>query len=205
MAEQDQELVGRARSGDTDALTSLLRAHGPSVQSSLEIDRKWRSVLDVEDVMQVTYLEAFLRIDRLTGNDVKSFVAWLDTIARNNLRDAVRALNTQKRPNPDRRVTSKQEEDSAIALLEELAVTTSTPSRKVHREEAKQFLQRAIDRLPESYQEVVRRYELEGQPAAEVAKAMGKSRGAVFMIRARARERLAQLLGPISLYLNLSE
>ena len=42
---------------------------------------------------------------------------------------------------------------------------------------------------------VVRLYDIEGRSGPEVATTMGRSRGAVVMLRARAHDRLAELLG----------
>lgn len=60
----EEELVSRAVSGDEDALTTLLRRHGPGLRQQIapSIGAKWRPVLDADDVMQVTYLEVYLRI-----------------------------------------------------------------------------------------------------------------------------------------------
>ena len=193
-----------ARAGDADALTALLKEFGPRIESSVRIDPKWRSVLDVEDVMQVTYLEAFLQIKQLNASTVASFVAWLRTIGENNVRSAVAGLNSSKRPDPARRVTPRNADESMLALLEAVAVATTTPSRKVARKEASKWLNEAVRRLPESYRQVVTQYDLEGRTAQEVAKALGKSKGAVFMLRARAHTRLKDLLGPVSRYLSSS-
>lgn len=78
-------LEKRASNGDADALESLLEQHGPEVERKLTIGREWRSVLDPADVMQVTYLEAFLSIAQFDHGRADSFQAWLQRIAENNL------------------------------------------------------------------------------------------------------------------------
>ena len=62
----DEELVSRAVTGDEDALTTLLRRHGPALRHKIAptIGTKWQNVLDADDILQVTYLEVFLRIQR---------------------------------------------------------------------------------------------------------------------------------------------
>jgi RNA polymerase sigma factor (sigma-70 family) len=59
-------------------------------------------------------------------------------------------------------------------------------------------LRQALASLPAAYREVVERYELGGESAREVARGLGRSVGAVFMIRARAIKRLLELLGSVS-------
>src|SRR5262245_36824902 len=81
-----------AVAGDTHALSMLLRQHGPTVQNRLRIAAQWRTVLEPEDVMQVTYLEAFLQIRRFDLSRGTTFEGWLEHVAQNNLRDAVRGL-----------------------------------------------------------------------------------------------------------------
>ena len=64
--EDEQGLVERASGGDEDALCALLSYVGPIVRDRLKpkIGAQWRTSLDEDDVMQVTYLEAFLLIDQ---------------------------------------------------------------------------------------------------------------------------------------------
>src|SRR5262249_50421881 len=85
--------------------------------------------------------------------------------------------------------------DSAADLFEQLGVTTTTPSRHAARGERDTRLNAALDALPEDYAKVVRLYDLQGLPIAEVARQLGRSTGAVHMLPARAHDRLRPLLG----------
>lgn len=190
--------LAAAVKGDADALTELLNECAPQVERSLSISPEWRSVLEPADVMQVTFLEAFLRISQYDTTRAEPFRAWLQRIAENNLRDAIRSLQRLKRPQPAQRVALPAGADSTIGLFAELGVTTTTPSRYATRDERISRLNACLDALPEDYARVVRLYDLEGHPIAEVAAQMGRSPGAIHMLRARAHERLRQLLGPQS-------
>lgn len=194
----DQSLIRAAVTGDVNAMTELLHLHGPDVERSLDVGREWRAVLEPADVMQVTYLEAFIQITRYDAQRAEPFRAWLQRIAENNLRDAIRGLKRQKRPQPSKRVTAAGSSDSASDLYEQLGVTTTTPSRHVSREERLSQLDIALEALPDDYGRVVRLYDLQTLPIAEVSLKMGRSTGAVHMLRARAHDRLRQLLGPES-------
>ncbi|MBM4113022.1 MAG: sigma-70 family RNA polymerase sigma factor [Phycisphaerae bacterium] len=187
-------LVREATEGSADALSVLLERHGPEVTRRLEIDRQWRGQLDAEDVMQVTYLEAFLQIGRFDPSRAASFESWLLQIARHNLLDAVRGLGRRKLPQPRQRVHADGA-DSMNGLLELLGATTTTPSRVAGRAESASMLERAMSRLPTDYAAVVRLYDLEGRPIEEVAAAMRRSAGAVHMLRARAHDALREHLG----------
>lgn len=187
--------VRAAIAGDVEAMTELLDECAPEVERSLSIGREWRSVLEPADVMQVTYLEAFLRIGQYDPARAEPFRAWLQRIADNNLKDAIRGLKRQKRPQPANRVTLPSFAESAAALYAELGVTTTTPSRHASQEERVSRLNTVLDAMPEDYAKVVRLYDLEGLPIAEVAQRMGRGSGAVHMLRARAHDRLRSLLG----------
>src|SRR5262249_9828984 len=150
-------------------------------------------VLDAEDIMQVTYIEAFLDI-RSFDPERASFGTWLQRLAENNLRDAIKGLSAAKRPNPVRRAGEADPSQSYVDLLDILTADGGTPSRQAAAAEARQFLDAAIERLPPDYREVVRQYDIAGQPIGNVAGKMQRSEGAVFMMRARAHDRLRHLL-----------
>ena len=190
-----EQLASRAVAGDSDALIALLKECGPEVRSSLAIGQPWQAVVAADDVMQVTYMEAFLQIRHFTPRGPGSFLAWLRRIAENNLRDAVRELERDKRPDPRKRVDPPGGDDSATALYQLLGGTTSTPSRAAARREAIEALENAIGQLPPDYAKVVRLYDLDGCSGSEVASAMGRSVGAVKMLAARAHDRLQAILG----------
>jgi RNA polymerase sigma-70 factor (ECF subfamily) len=198
MGQCADELVARAVGGDADALGTLLEEYGPQVRQKLVISPAWQSALDSADVMQVTYMEAFLRIGQLATRDARGFAAWLTGLAQNNLRDAVKELKRRKRPDPRRRITAGPNEESYAVLLDAVGFTTHTASRSLAAREAQRLLEAAIARLPESYRKVVRLYDLESRPVNEVAERLQRSPGAVYMLRARAHDRLHELLGSTS-------
>lgn len=198
MSHDETNAIGRAAAGDADALRGLLARHGPQVWGEIDraIDARHRAIIDADDVMQVTYLEAFLQIERLAARDEAGFVAWLRRIAQNNLRDAIKEQGRQKRPPAALRVQRPATTDSSyITLVEHLGATTTTPSRHVAADEAARHIEAALRRLPEDYAQVVRAYDLAGASIADVAQALNRSPGAVHMLRARAHDRLRTLLG----------
>ena len=180
--------------GDNDALETLLRDVTPQVHARIasRIRPIWQSVLDVEDILQVTYLEAFLRIRDFEPKGDDAFLAWVTRIADNNLLDAIRALERAKRPPAERRVRPK--DDASVLLYEQVMRTTSTPSRHLARNEAHHALEQALQNLPADYAHVVRRSHLDEVPVGEVAKELKRSEGAVYMLCARALDRLGELL-----------
>lgn len=189
----ERELLLRAKAGDLDALAELLDRHGPAVRAAVrrQLSEAGRALLGEDDVLQVTYLEAFLRIAAFEGDTPASFGAWLGTIARHNLLDGLRALGREKRPDERRRVTG----DAAADLLAELSARATTPSRAAARSEAREMIEACLARLPADYVRVVRLVDLEGRSIPEAARALERSPGAVHMLRARAHQSLREKLG----------
>ena len=176
------ELLAKASAGDQKAAGELFSRHGPSVRERLayEIPKRFCSVLTADDVMQETYIDALLGIGGFVPRGDGSFESWLTTIAKNNLRNAIEALDAEKRGGDRKRIVPVNPDESVAALYELLGATSNTPSRQAATVEAKSIMQRAIEQLPEDHQKVVRMYDLERCPIEEVSAALGRRSGAVF-------------------------
>lgn len=205
MPSSADNLIHRAVAGDTDALSALLERHGPYVRRRVagQIPPRWRSVLSAEDVVQETYIDAFLDIGGFTpGVDGDSFVGWLITLAKRNLVDAIRMLEAEKRGGRRKRVKSRGTRASLADLYEQIGHSRSTPSQQLARKEAEVLLRRAVEQLPPAYRAVIEAYDLEEQPVDDVAAQLKRSAGAVFMLRSRAHRILHKYMGTASLYLS---
>jgi len=196
------DFVARAIQGDLDALRSLLQRHGPSLRPVLarEIPKRWQALLSADDVLQQTYADAVVAITTLQSTREASFAAWLETTARNNLRDAIKMLEAEKRGGNCHQIHFEPGDGSVHTLWELLAQRSTTPSRVVARQEAVAALKKAIAELPDGYARVVTLYDIEQRPVGEVARIMERGEGAVFMLRNRAHERLRDILGRASKY-----
>ncbi len=201
----EESLVHRAVSGDSDALAALLERHGPRIRRQIDraIPQRWRACISAEDVMQETYIDAFLDIGGFDPADgEEGFARWLATLAKRNLVDALRMLEAEKRGGKHRRVEPRGADGSFVALYEQLGHSRSTPSGHAARNERHACLQRAIEQLPPAYRTVVGMCDLGGRPVEEVAAALERSHGAVFMLLARAHRYLHKYMGTASLYLS---
>lgn len=195
----DDSLLRLAVSGNTEALGELLERTALQIRREIRIHNVWMSKLDADDVMQVTFLEAVLYIRRFDPDRSGSFSGWLLRIAENNVRDLTRLLGRQKRPPPERQVHPTPE-DSCHELIETLTATSQTPSRTVSLQESRELMELAISRLPRDYRRVVELYDLKSIPIEQVAETLNRSPGAVYMLRARAHDRLREILGSESRY-----
>ncbi|MFH1419381.1 MAG: RNA polymerase sigma factor [Planctomycetota bacterium] len=193
-----------AIAGDRDAIAQLLGDAAPALREGIagQIPARWRSVLSVDDVVQQTYVDAFLDIGRFIPQGPDGLVPWLMKIAKRNLLDAVRWLEAEKRGGARRRASAGNDVDSCVNLLTLLSSPGRTPSSDAARTEACRSLQRSIQNLPVIYQRVVQLYDLDGQSIEEVSEVLDRSPGAVFMLRARAIRRLNEMMGTASQYLS---
>ncbi|MHC5111064.1 MAG: RNA polymerase sigma factor [Planctomycetota bacterium] len=192
-----EESLRRAVDGDEVALGELLAAIDGPLRTQLcsKISDKFRSDFNEDDILQITYLEVFLRIAQFNARGIGSFRAWVLRIAENNLRDAIRGLNRERRPPKNKRLNPPGDADAHDSLIVSLAGSGSTPSRAYAQLEAKEVLEAAIGKLPEDYQTVVRLCDIDRLRLLDVAAKMGRSVGAIHMLRCRAHDRLAEILG----------
>lgn len=195
----DQDTVTAAIEGDADALRRALESCGPRLRSHFadRIARCYQAALGVDDVLQVTYIEAFLHIDRFRPDGPDSFFSWLRHIGENNLRDAIRALDADKRPDRRKQVSAAPNGDSYTSFLATISATGTTPTKNATREEAREILEAALADLPPPYAKAIRLCDLEERDIDDACVAFDppKSRGAVHMMRMRARDCLKALLG----------
>ncbi len=199
LKDSDERLLAQAARGDDAALRELLKRHGHKARAVVrgKIPLKYQVALDDDDVMQVAYLEAFLHFGRFEGRTAAAFVSWLQRIAHHVLLDALRGLDSRKRPDPSFRVTAQA---SCATFLDYLADSRGTPSHDAARDEAHAVVATLLDELPPDYAEVVRQCDIQSRDVQEVAGHMNRSPGAVHMLRARAHLRLRELMGSASKY-----
>ena len=120
--------------------------------------------------------------------------------SRSSSVDSMRARlrPTSKRGGDRKRVVASSPDNTASDLLVGLSRTWTTPSRHAAKNEVQSVLERAIEQLPEDYAQVVTLYDLEDRPIEEVARALNRSTGATYMLRARAHDRLHEIIGRTS-------
>ena len=198
MAESPAAERYRTALGQAQANLQVLAEAGPQVRPTSDgmISPQLRALLSTDDVMQQAYTDAFLSIQDFTYAGSESFTRWLTTLARRNGVDAIRALRAAKRGGRHERVQTHEE--SVASLLDIVTGVSATPSRFVAGNEARSALEAAIHQLPDVYAKVVRRLDLEGADVSDVASELNRSQGAVYMLRARAHDRLKGILGSAS-------
>jgi RNA polymerase sigma factor (sigma-70 family) len=137
----------------------------------------------IEDIYQEAVAEALASAEK--------FVAWMGTISR---RIIARSVARQRNGPAIMRIKGAQ--SSGAGVLEgHLPLHGHTPSSHVAQHERNNALSVAIQGLPEDYQRVLTLYKIQELPLDEVARRMGRSKGAVCRLVARAVVKLRRQLG----------
>lgn len=188
--------IARAMAGDEDALMELLQDHHAMLREQIAtlIPPSLRPLLDEDDILQDTYTEVFLDISSFTLG--ASFAAWLFTIARHNLLDAIRCHKTSKRggkqgyPMLPHFGTATHYTSS----LDSLPGSDKNPSDEAMQKETRAGVKELVNLLPQSYRDVLIAYDIQGVEAADAAAMLKCSQGALYMRRLRALRKLRKML-----------
>jgi RNA polymerase sigma-70 factor, ECF subfamily len=140
------ELLERARRGNSAAFTTLIRRHDRYLY------RVARSVVrdddEAEDVVQQTYLSAFTNIGEFRGH--ANLRTWLTRIALN---DALLRKRRHRSLVELGKIDTAEERSRSQAYLS--ALSNVTPEDEAASNQMRQLLERAIDDLPPAFRTVV--------------------------------------------------
>jgi RNA polymerase sigma-70 factor (ECF subfamily) len=179
MAASDRELLERWGAGDRAAGDALFERHFTG------LFRFFRSKVDdaaAEDLTQATFLACVAGRDRFRAES--SMRTYLFAIARKQL-----LMHYRKRSRNDR-----------VIVLDSVSVAElgGSPSEKLGASEEQRLLLSALRRIPVDFQIAIELYYWEGLAVAELAEVLEIAEGTVRSRLARARERLAAVMGDIA-------
>ncbi len=192
--EDSSHLAKQPAQSDGTDVERLLEQHLPAVRAFVRahMGQKLRARESSSDLVQSVCRELLTHQDRFQHPGENGFEAWLFTTARRKIANRARDFDRQKR-DVGREVGNLSE--SAVADLGAAYARMSSPSGKLLRAEEVARLEAAIDQLPAEHREVVTLAHLAGLSRAEIGVQMGKTEEAVRALLARAKARLAMLLG----------
>ena len=205
--DEQLRLIAQAVDGDRFALQQLLLVHGAWLSRHVvdKLPMVLRGTVDVEDILQQTYLQACRDIRTLSNRTVQSFSTWLRTVAENRIRDALRSMDRKKRQARRRDISAVRDgatTSSMADLVEMLSDRADTPGRCAVRHEAIQAVQVGVAGLCGEQREAIRLHCLEGRTLAETAATMNRTPGAVRGLLQRAKQELRDVLHRSSLWLD---
>jgi RNA polymerase sigma-70 factor (ECF subfamily) len=171
---EEQELVARAKLGETCAFESIYQMYHAAIAAS--IHAVTRNAHDTEEVMQDTFVTAFFKLHRFRGSG--SLEGWLRRIAINKCLDLFR-----KRKN--------------LAVLDLEASThqdDSTPLKDLQQSEFTHDFNEALCDMDPQTRDIFCLAVLERMPYAEIGRRQGVSVSAVKTRVFRARKQLQKSL-----------
>ncbi len=193
-----EELLRRSACGDGAARQELLARHRGRLRQmiAVHLDRRLLARLDPSDVVQEVLVEAHEKLDDYLKQPPLPFYPWLRQMAWQRLLKIHQHHHAQKRSvrreGPD---ILALPEESIGDLAERLVVSGTSPSKQLLREELRQRVRDALERLRERDREVLVLRYLEQLSLAEIAAVLGTTEGAIKTRHARALLRLQALLG----------
>jgi RNA polymerase sigma-70 factor (ECF subfamily) len=191
------QLVDAADRGSAEARGRLLERFRQRLAHMVKVrlDRRLAARVDPSDVVQEALLEAAARLDVYLRERPLPFYPWLRRIAWDRLADAHRRHLRASRRSIGREEPPALSGESVQALAERLlAPVSGGPSARLRRQERRDHVRAALDRLPERDREVLVLRHLEDLSTAEAAAVLGVSEGAVKVRLLRAVQRLRDLL-----------
>ena len=211
----------RASAGDADALQRLIvHCHDTLYQAVAQArSAAMAHRVEPDDVLQETYATAFRTLCSVPEDDAAAasgdcveaapprfentghLYKWLEAVALNQLRDVERALRRQKRDVAREQLVSARPGGSYPDLVHQLAAADPTPSREVAKAEAVAAVMSSLARLPANQRDVIRWRFIQGVSFAEIARRLGKSEDATYMLCHRGLKTLRGLLVSITRYL----
>lgn len=178
MVRQDDELISRAKQGDSEAWRELYQAHAGRLVVWLGTRPSRDAAVQSEDLAAEAWLTSAGKIAEFEGTS-EEFAGWIFGIARNLSRNATRRS--------DRRVTDPTEEldrpDSGD--LEALLA-------------GRDWVRRALARLPERERDVVACLDVVGLDVAQTARALDMSPVAVRVAHHRGLRKLRTQPPPLA-------
>jgi RNA polymerase sigma factor (sigma-70 family) len=161
----DELLVSAAQAGDASAFVELKDRHANKLLSHIyRITRNWQ---DAEDVLQESFLKAFVHLPGFEGRS--SFLSWITRIAINS------ALMLLRKRRVVEISIDAFASDGETWSGWEIADTRTTPEEAYAQREVEQHLRSAIRRLRPALRKVVHLRRSEDYPTSEIAAALGIS------------------------------
>ena len=180
----DERLVAAAQNGHTAAFDALCVRHAEKIFHVAH--RIMRNREDAEDVVQETFLRAFIHLKSFDGRS--RFSTWLTRIAINS------ALMSLRKNRRSREIPIEQPIESSEPRRQQFADPALNPERRLAEHERETILRDAITKLRPGIRAAVEIHQLQELPLEDTAKALGISlaaaKGRLFQARAVIRRML---------------
>ncbi|MEW5814308.1 MAG: RNA polymerase sigma factor [Spirochaetota bacterium] len=169
----DAELILKAKSGNRDAFSTLVKSYSKRVYYAAFIFL--HNVEDASDIVQEVFLRAYKHLEAFDCS--RPLYPWLYRITKNL---CLNRLKSRGR--------------SQASLPENLVSSGSTPESELFREEEAEKIRRALSRLSENQREIISLKHFENCSYAEIAEILSIPAGTVMSRLYNARLKLKEEL-----------
>ena len=157
--------------------------------SHREFDARLQNKLGESDIVQQSYVRAIERFDDFKGTDPHQLMAWLREIMTNEMKQARRALTSEKRDWRRERATTGLDSQGQPATFD-FADSLPTPGTQALANEQSAAVVAAMQRLSEDHRQVIELRNWQRLSFAEIATKLNRSENAVTKLWFRALVRL---------------
>jgi len=174
-------LVAKAQAGNRKAFENLVARYNGRLREAVEVrmGRQVRGKVELDDVLQETFLRAFESIVHFQWRNEGGFLRWLVAIAENRIRDEIKGPRGKE----------------VLELDEQSPIENTSPSRMARRDERFDRLKESVALLSPDHREVILLSRIRGLKIREIAQQMGRSESAVKNLLLRALQELKSLFG----------
>jgi RNA polymerase sigma-70 factor (ECF subfamily) len=185
-------LIEAARDGRDDAFGRIFESFRRHLMlvAHRELPHALRGKIGPSDMVQETAVDAQRAFPAFRGSTAEECFAWLRSILRNNVVDAVRRYELSQKRSAGREISLATEAGRRQGGLVELP--HSLPDGSAIRHEDADVLARAMARLSGDHHAVLRLRYWEGLSFPEIGQRLGRSTDAVRKLWYRAVERLQE-------------
>ena len=186
-------LIERIKAGDSEAFSELFGKYRPRLAVLIHygLSPEMRRSVEVDDILQETFLKAFRDFTQFNYQAPGSFLSWLARLADHLIADLARFQGRQKRHAAEMLRFRSESNPGGPEPLD-----SRTPSRLLAENESLLRLLEKLDSLPEDYRQAILLAKIEGLSTQEVAERLGKSKEATSLLLHRAIKRFRSLHDP---------
>jgi RNA polymerase sigma-70 factor (ECF subfamily) len=143
-ADEEQSLIDRCLAGESNSFRPLVQRYQRLAFSVAQ--RMLGSRADAEDVCQQAFVDAYAALDRFSGEGrSNAFSTWLLRIVINRSKDVLKSKKRTEAP-----LENDVAGDAAM-----FAHDPASPEANVGQAEQRQLLERALQRVPPKYREIL--------------------------------------------------
>jgi len=193
-----RDLLDRAKTGSESAVNTLMDRHRKQIRNlvQMRMDRTIRQRVDVSDVVQEIFLDAFRRLSSYLDNPKLPFHIWLKQIARDRMIDSWRTHRQTSKRSMDRETRAGVGIGGADLDKREnsLSLCQLTPAAIAMQKELSLHVESAIDQLQETDSRVIIMRHYHAMTNRQIAAELELSEAAASIRYVRALEKLKKLL-----------